>query len=72
MTPQNSSYTTRTKYTGYNTLQTINPKELNLWRVIRVNSDGTVDALSEYVSSTSVYFSEFVGYQKNVGYLNKF
>ncbi len=71
VTPQNSSYTTLTKYTGYSSTQTINPKELNLWRVIRVNSDGTVDAVSEYVSSTNTYFNGIKGYQNFSGYLNK-
>ena len=70
MTPTTSSYTTETKYTGYSSTQTINPKELNLWRVIRVNSDGTYDAVSEYVSSTNVTFKGTTGYQSFVGYLN--
>ena len=71
VTPQNSSYTTKTKYTGYSSTQTINPKELNLWRVIRVNSDGTYDAVSEYVSSISPYFIATLGYKNLSGYLNK-
>ena len=71
MTPQNSSYTTETKYTGYSSTQTINPKELNLWRVIRVNSNGTVDVVSEYVSSIDLYFQGTIGYQNFSGYLNK-
>ena len=70
MTPSTSSYTTETKYTGTDSSQTITPTELNLWRVIRVNSDGTVDAVSEYVSSTNVTFKGKTGYQSFVGYLN--
>lgn len=70
MTPTLSSYTTEPKYTGYSSTQTITPTELNLWRVIRTNSDGTVDAVSEYVSSRSVAFNGTVGYQSIVGYLN--
>ena len=70
MTPTTSSYTTEPKYTGYDTTETINPKELNLWRVIRVNDDGTYDAVSEYVSSTKVTFKGKTGYQSFVGYLN--
>ena len=70
MTPSTSSYTTMTKYTGYGSTQTINPKELKLWRIIRVNSDGTYDAVSEYVSSTNVTFNGKAGYQSLVGYLN--
>ena len=71
MTPQNSTYTTIPKYTGYAITATINPKELNLWRVIRVNSNGTYDAVSEYASSVSPYFQGTLGYQNFVGYLNK-
>ena len=70
MTPTKSSYTTDTSKTGYSSTQTINPQELNLWRVISLNSDGTVDVISEHVSSTSIYFNGQVGYQNFVGYLN--
>ena len=70
MTPSTSSYTTKKKYTGSST-RTITPTELNLWRVIRVNSDGTVDAISEYVSSTKAGFNGRRGYQNFSGYLNK-
>ena len=70
MTPTKSSYTTDTSKTGYTSTQTINPQELNLWRVISLNSDGTVDVISEHVSSTSIYFNGQVGYQNFVGYLN--
>ena len=71
MTPSTSSYTVESKYTGYSdATETITPTELNLWRVIRVNSDGTYDAVSEYVSSTNVTFKGKTGYQSLVGYLN--
>ena len=71
MTPSISSYTVEPKYTGYSdATQTINPKELKLWRVIRVNSDGTYDAVSEYVSSTNVTFKGKIGYQSFIYYLN--
>lgn len=70
MTPTKSSYTTDTSKTGYSSTQTINPKELNLWRVIKLNSDGTVDVISSDVSSTQIYFSGQTGYQNLVGYLN--
>ena len=68
--PTISSYETETKYTGYNTTQTINPQELKLWRVIRKNENGTVDLVSEYTSSVNINFSGVVGYQNLVGYLN--
>ena len=70
MTPTKSSYTTSTSKTGYTSTQTINPQELNLWRVISINSDGTVNIISEHVSSTAVYFRGQKGYQNLVGYLN--
>lgn len=70
MTPTKSSYTTDTSKTGYTSTQTINPQELNLWRVIKINSDGTVEMISEHVSSTAVYFQGQTGYQNLVGYLN--
>ena len=70
MTPTKSSYTTDTSKTGYTSTQTINPRELNLWRVIKLNDDGTVEMISEHVSSVEVYFSGQTGYQNFVGYLN--
>ena len=70
MTPSTSSYTTETKYTGADSPETITPTELNLWRVIRVNSDGTYDAVSEYVSSTNVTFKGKTAYQSFIYYLN--
>ena len=70
MTPTKSSYTTDTSKTGYTSTQTINPQELNLWRVIKLNDDGTVEMISEHVSSVAVYFRGQTGYQNLVGYLN--
>ena len=71
MTPTATSFETEPEKTGYTDAQTINPSELNLWRVIRVNSDGTIEMVSEYVSSTSVYFEGQTGYKNFVGYLNE-
>ena len=70
MTPTKSSYTTDTSKTGYSRTQTINPQELNLWRVINLNSDGTIDVISEHTSTTRVYFSGKTGYLNLIGYLN--
>ena len=69
-TPSKTSYTTDTAYTGYTSTQTINPSELNLWRVLSINGDGTVDLISENVSSVAVFFRGQTGYQNLVGYLN--
>ncbi len=70
LTPSKASYTTDTTYTGYNETQTINPQELNIWRVISLNDDGTVDVISEYVSSVDIYFSGLTGFKNFIGYLN--
>ncbi len=70
MTPTKSSYTTDTSKTGYY-VTSINPQELNLWRVISLNDDGTVDVISEHVSSTTIYFKGQTGYLNFVGYLNE-
>ena len=71
MTPTSTSYTTDTSKTGYTSTQTINPSELDTWRVIKVNSDGTIEVVSENVSSTDVYFRDQTGYKNLVGYLNE-
>ena len=68
--PVKTSYTTDTSKTGYTSAQTINPSELNLWRVLSINGDGTIDIISENVSGTSIYFSGQEGYKNFVGYLN--
>ena len=70
MTPTLTSYTTDKSKTGYTSTQTINPSELNLWRVLKVNSNGTIEMISEYTSSTSISFKGQTGYQNFVGYLN--
>lgn len=69
-TPTSTSYTTDTSKTGYSSTQTINPSELNLWRVLKKNDDGSVDLISEYTSSVSIYFKSKTGYKNFVGYLN--
>ena len=70
MKPTSTSYTTDTSKTGYTSTQTINPSELDMWRVIKVNSDGTIEVVSENISSTTVYFRGQTGYKNLVGYLN--
>ncbi len=71
MTPTSTSYTITPTMTGYSSNQTINPSELNLWRVISINSDGTMDLVSQYVSSTYVEFSGKTGYQNYISSLNQ-
>ena len=70
MTPTSTLYTISKELTGYTSDQTINPSELNLWRVIKVNSDGIVEMISDNVSSVKVYFAGQTGYLNFVGSLN--
>ena len=69
LTPDKSTYTIPASATGYDSDQTITPNELTLWRVININDDGTIDAVSEYTSSTNVYFQGTRGYADFVGEL---
>ena len=50
--------------------QSLNPSELNLWRIIKKNADGTIEMVSENISSNKIDFFGCVGYQKLVGALN--
>ena len=70
MTPEKTSFNIPKTLTGYENDQTINPSELNLWRVIKINDDATVDMVSEYVSSIDIYFTGQTGYQNLIGTLN--
>ena len=75
MTPATTRVRLDGEQTGYKTYLTtptyLNPSELQYWRVIRKNSNGTVDVVSEYVSSISVFFVSVDGYTNFVGYLNE-
>ena len=66
LVPDSTSYTIPTSITGYTTSQTINPSELTTWKIIGKNSDGTIDMVSEYVSSSNVTFSGTVGFSKYI------
>ena len=70
MTPTKTSYTIDTSKTGTKTAEQINPSELDLWRVINKKNDGTIEIISEYVSSVGISFSGKDGYINYVGYLN--
>ena len=69
-TPSKTSYTIPKSLTGYSSDQTINPSELDVWRVIKKNEDGTIEMVSEYVSSTIVNFYGGTGYYNLVSALN--
>lgn len=70
MIPTLSSFGISSTYTGDTSGQTIKPNVLSLWRVIRINSDGTIDMISEYLSPETVYFRGKVGYKRLVETLN--
>ncbi len=70
MTPSVTSYTIPKALTGHSSTVTIKPSELKLWRIIRINNDGTIEMVSEYVSSTAVTFKGETGYKNFVGALN--
>ena len=67
MTPTSTSYKISKGLTGYSSDQTINPSELNLWRVIKKNEDGTIEMVSDSISSKYVYFNGQTGFLKLVG-----
>ena len=68
--PYARTYTVSNDITGYSSTQTIKPNELSTWRVIKKNNDGTMDAVSEYLSSDKVCFHGTIGYAKYVNALN--
>ncbi len=70
MTPTIASYVVPKALTGHTSTVTIKPSELKLWRIIRINNDGTIEMVSEYVSSTAVTFNGQTGYKNFVGALN--
>lgn len=74
MTPTSDSYTVDQNLRsddGSATAVTLDPSELNVWRVIKVNSDCTVEVVSEYVSTQSVQFKGKNGYLNYVYVLNE-
>ncbi len=74
MTPTSSSYAVDQNLRsddGSATAVTLDPSELNVWRVIKVNSDCTVEVVSEYVSTQTVEFKAKNGYLNYVYVLNE-
>ena len=70
MTPTKTTFTIPMTLTGYTENQTINPSELNLWRVIKINDNGTIDMVSEYISSSYFHITGLTGYKNYVGVIN--
>ncbi len=71
MKADKEKYKLEEKDTGYGEEQEIKPDELTLWRVIEINDDNTIDAVSEYVSSDKVSFRGIKGYANLIGGLQK-
>lgn len=70
MTPTSTSYTLSKSISCYTSDQTINPSELNLWRVIRKNDDGTIEVVSDSVSKSFYLGRNMKAYSNYVGILN--
>ena len=68
--PDKSTYTISSELSGCSD-QTISLKELNLWRVISKNDDGSFDAISEYTSTADICFKGVKGYANLVGGLEE-
>lgn len=72
MTPTETDYNFCVLETGYSGIcGHLVPSELKLWKVIKKNDDGTIDVISEYVSSNKVAFKGRTGYMNYVGILNE-
>ncbi len=74
MTPTSSSYSVSQNLRsddGSATAVTLNPSELNVWRVININPDCTVEVVSEYVSTQNVEFKAKNGFLNYVYVLNE-
>ena len=73
LVPDVATYKVKASTTGYTSDQDINiagtsdSDGLRLWRVINIHSDGSVDAVSEYVSYNNVFFRGTTGYANFVG-----
>ncbi len=70
MTPTLDNFTVPSSLTGYNSDQTINPSELTKWRIINIKKDGTIELISDYISTGVIYFKGLTGYKNYVGILN--
>ncbi len=70
-TPSRTSYTVSASNTGYTSNQTIDPSELNLWRVIKKGANNTIELVSERISTKMVTFYGKEGYKKYIGTLNQ-
>ena len=72
-TPQSetTTYKIESKYFGYNNDQEFTQDNLK-WRVLNINEDGTIDAISDGPTSKNVYFKGALGYNNGVYLLNDY
>ncbi len=65
------NYEISSSLTYYASNQSINPSELDLWRVIKINDDDSIEIVSVNVSSATVHIKGFYGYVYYVNILNQ-
>lgn len=79
MIPSADKFELDSTYTGVSNEQMVNPKDLKLWRVIRINDDKSIDMVSDLVAGDAnekhfgwrgIEFMDTTGYKNIVGYLN--
>lgn len=70
MEPTSSSVNISSSLTGCQNNQTIAPNKLNMWRVIRKNDNGTIDIISNNVSSEELNICGETGYRNLISILN--
>ena len=68
MTPTSTSYSIEK---GIFEAKTINPSNLSLWRVIKINDDGTIEMVSQNISNEGITIIGKNGYLGLVGGLNE-
>lgn len=70
-TPEKTSYEIESSHTDISSQDPINPSELNLWRIIKKNEDGTIELVSVNTSNQLVEFHGQIGYDNFVKELNR-
>jgi len=68
MTPTGNDFTVN----SVNGNDVIDPKALNLWRVIKINADGSIELVSEYTSNKKVCFEGQDNYMDFIKLLNDY
>ena len=58
MKPTSTGYNISASVTGSSKTQSINPSRITLWRILSINSNGTVDLIADTVSETIQFFAD--------------